>query len=182
MIYWLSKILHPLGSLFDLGGHVGTKYRAWRSHLDLHDSFHWQVCDLPSIVEKGRALSTAFPQLSFTSRQRHLQDHPTLLVSGVLQYADFDLESVLRDHGDGVEHLLVNKLPTHEDEDVFTLENIHHSVVPYRIFRESRFLDGLAALGFTVADRWEVPEAAVRVPFTSLGNPVHRGYCLRRKL
>ena len=179
VLFWLSRILRDQQGLFDLGGHVGTKYRAWQAYLDLPDDFTWLCCDLPKIVEVGRVMAADLPQLHFTTDRQTAADQDILLASGVLQYADFHLRDLLEGLASKPRHILLNKVPTHSQPDVYTLENIHHAVVPYRIFNETVLLKGLLDSGFAVIDRWTVPESSVRVPYTNLGEPVHFGYYLR---
>ncbi|MEL7311441.1 MAG: methyltransferase, TIGR04325 family [Pseudomonadota bacterium] len=180
VLFWMAKSLHSTRRLFDLGGHVGTKYRAWRSRLELPEAFVWTVCDLPELVEQGRRLSEDLPQLEFTTRFEDAEGSDVLLASGVLQYADFDLKDLLETLQRRPQHLLINKLPTHASPDQYTLENLHYSVVPYRVFDEKRFLQGIVSLGYELMDRWIVYESSVRVPFTTLGEPTHHGFYFRK--
>jgi putative methyltransferase (TIGR04325 family) len=179
VLFWLSGLLSDQRELFDLGGHVGTKYLAWRNYLHLPADFTWRVCDLPSIVEAGKEMSKDIEQLQFTTDRQDADGTDILLISGVLQYADFNLAEMLKNLSHKPRHLLINKLPTHDREDLYTLENLIHSVVPYRIFDQAGFLRNLENAGYSLVDRWTVPESSVRVPFTDLGKPTHFGFYLR---
>jgi putative methyltransferase (TIGR04325 family) len=179
IFFWLSKLIPRNYALFDLGGHVGTKYRAWREYLPLTDDFKWTVCDLPAIVEAGKKSASETPHLRFTSNLNEANKKPILLASGVLQYADFDLPSVLDSLPVKPTNLLINKVPSHKGPDVFTLEHLHYSVVQYRIFDEQKLLADFERSGYKLIDRWRVLESSVRVPFTELGRPKHFGYYLQ---
>ena len=179
VIYWLLRVMESTNVLFDLGGHVGTKYRAWRPLLPMPAGFVWRVCDLPSLVEAGRELAGDDPHLVFTSRHDDVDGSDVLLASGVLQYMDRDLAVVLGTSSSPPRHLLLNKVPTHDAPDVYTLENLLASTVPYRIFNRAGLLQALSDKGYELIDEWSVPESRVRVPFTSLGCPEHRGFYLR---
>lgn len=179
VLFWLSRVLRDQKGLFDLGGHIGTKYRAWRAYLNLPNDFIWTVCDLPNIVQAGKNLSADFPQLQFTTDRAAASGQHVLLTSGALQYADFDLNDVLNELPVKPIHILINKIPCHSQANVFTLEKIGDSVVPYRIFDSTGFIDKLQDMGYALVDQWTVQESCVRVPFTNLGEPVHFGFYLR---
>ena len=179
MIFWLSRLVHSHSGLFDLGGHVGTKYRAYRSYLDLPESFRWIVCDLPHIVDAGRRLSSELPNLQFTTDRKAANGSSVLIASGALQYADFDLGDMLDELDSPPQHLLLNKVPTHDGPDIYTLENLHHTVVPYRIFNRQDFQKAIESRGYALVDKWMIHEHSVRVPLSSLGKPVHMGFYLK---
>lgn len=180
VIYWLSRLVESSGTLVDLGGHTGTKYRAWRHLLPLPEGYVWRVCDLPALVEAGRRMSSDAPHLRFTTRHEDIDGSDVLLASGVLQYMDRDLADILSACERPPRHVILNKVPTHDDADAYTLENLLESTVPYRIFERSRLVSALEALGYAEVDGWAVPESRVRVPFTTLGEPEHRGFYFRR--
>lgn len=180
VVYWLLRTLAQGQRLVDLGGHVGTKYRAWSPYLHLPDHFRWVVCDVPTMRDAGRRLNAGNPHLHFTSRREEIDGSDILLASGVLQYMEGDLEEILASCNEPPRHLLLNKVPTHSGSDIYTLENLLSSSVPYRIFQKDRLLEALAALRYEKLDEWIVPESSVQVPFTSLGETVHLGFYFRR--
>lgn len=179
VIYWLSRTMERANELFDLGGHVGTKYRAWSPLLPLPPGFTWTVCDVPALVEAGRRLAGDDPHLVFTSRYEDVDGFDILLASGALQYMDRDLAHVLPSGVRLPRHVLLNKVPTHDEPDVYTLENLLVSTVPYRIFNRAGLVEALSQRGYELMDEWAVPESRVRVPFTPLGCPEHRGFYFR---
>lgn len=180
VVYWLLRTLAQGQRLVDLGGHVGTKYRAWSPYLKLPDDFRWVVCDVPTMRDAGRRLNAGNPHLHFTSSRGEIDGSDILLASGALQYMEGDLEEILAGCQEPPRHLLINKVPTHSTPDVYTLENLLSSTVPYRIFQKGRLLEALHALGYQHRDEWTVPESSVRVPFTSLGETVHLGFYFQR--
>ena len=180
VVYWLLRILAQGQTLVDLGGHVGTKYRAWSRYLPLPDDFRWVVCDVPAMRDAGRRLNAPNPHLRFTSRRDEIDGSDILLTSGVLQYMEGDLERILGSCTERPRHLLMNKVPTHTSPDVYTLENLVRSTVPYRVFQKERLVEALRSLGYEKLDEWTVLESSVRVPFTPLGEPVHLGFYFQR--
>ena len=54
-LFWLGRSIDAgLTRVFDLGGHIGIKYYAFRRVLSYPDSLRWTVCDVPSVIEQGR--------------------------------------------------------------------------------------------------------------------------------
>src|SRR3954464_12492218 len=51
ILYWLQRLAPVTRCLIDAGGHIGTKYRAFRNHLDL-SGLRWVVYDLPTVVRQ----------------------------------------------------------------------------------------------------------------------------------
>src|SRR5436305_1048893 len=58
MIHWLGRAFES-GSrrVFDLGGHVGIAYYAYRRYLDYPASLSWQVHDVAAVMASGRRLA-----------------------------------------------------------------------------------------------------------------------------
>jgi putative methyltransferase (TIGR04325 family) len=87
VMFWLARLLPDAKLLFDLGGNVGNRYLAFRSHLTYPDNFTWLVNDVPEVVALGRTLAQqeAAPHLLFTTDFARLREADILLASGVLQ-------------------------------------------------------------------------------------------------
>jgi hypothetical protein len=57
-LFWLGRSIDAgLTRVFDLGGHIGIKYYAFRRVLSYPDSLRWTVCDVPSVVEQRPRLA-----------------------------------------------------------------------------------------------------------------------------
>src|SRR5262245_47052268 len=53
ILYWLKRLSPNIKRIVDAGGHIGVKYRAFSSYLDV-DRLDWVVYDLPAQVRAGR--------------------------------------------------------------------------------------------------------------------------------
>ena len=83
---------------------------------------------------------------------------PVFLGSGLMQYLDRPLSSLLSDLPRLPPHLLLNKVSFRRDgKPVVTLERIGSAYVPYQMRDEASFLQDLQRLGYEQVDRWSIP-------------------------
>lgn len=171
-------------NILDLGGHLGTKFRAFRPLLPEIAHRQWTVWELPSMVTAGtqRAREELLDALAFTSDLSTVSaDHDIVLASGILQYLEGCLADTIRDLEVLPRTLIVNKLAVTDRRPYFMLENLGHSAVPYHVRCESDVVAALEALGFAVVERWVVPELAHAVPLRpELGHSTSIGLVLER--
>lgn len=159
VLYWLSKLIPVSKCLLDAGGHMGTKYRAFRGHLPLEGSFRWVVYDVPAIVRTGRerAKKDGLDKLEFIDNLKDAPAADVFLGSGLLQYLDIPFGDLLRQLPVMPRHLVLNKVATHDQPTAFTLENLSRAEVPYQIRNHNEFLEELNSLGYEIVDRWLIP-------------------------
>eukprot|EP01035_Chromulina_nebulosa_P001384 gene1384-1840_t len=57
-MFWLLRSLNDgMRSIFDLGGHTGVKYYAFRRTMNFPKDLQWTVCDVPAVVERGEQMA-----------------------------------------------------------------------------------------------------------------------------
>ena len=179
ILYWLRRLAPLTRVLLDAGGHMGTKYRAFRNHLDLDGEIDWVVYDLPTMVRAGRqrAADDGLNRLRFVDSLSEAPDADVLLASGILQYLDIPFSDLLRQLPSMPRHLLLNKVQTREGPSVVTLENFIHAEVPYQIRDRASFLASLDDLGYDIVDEWIIPSLShVIRTHPHLGSSTSRGY------
>jgi putative methyltransferase (TIGR04325 family) len=166
VLFWLSRIGDEARVLLDAGGHMGTKFRAFRQHLDLAGKLEWIVYDVPSIVRAGqqRALEEGLSGIRFVDSLIELPRVDVLLASGLLQYLDIPLGDLLHQLQALPRHLLLNKVQTRAGPTVVTLENFGCAEVPYQIRNLPQFLASLDELGYDIVDQWTVPALSRTIP------------------
>lgn len=166
VLFWLSRIGDEAQVLLDAGGHMGTKFRAFRQHLDLAGKLEWIVYDVPSIVRAGqqRAIEEGLSGIRFVDTLSELPRIDVLLASGLLQYLDIPFADFLRQLQTLPRHLLLNKVQTREGPTVVTLENFGCAEVPYQIRNFPQFLAVLDELGYDIVDQWTVPALSRTIP------------------
>ncbi|AKJ32182.1 TIGR04325 family methyltransferase [Caldimonas brevitalea] len=185
-MFWLAKSFSEgLRSVFDLGGHVGIKYYAFRRTLSYPQALIWTVCDVPAVVARGRELALArAPEgaLHFTDRYAEASGFDVLYASGSLQYLPLPLSQLLSDLPRLPRRLVINTTPIHATRSFFTLNSIGTAFCPYRVQAHDSFVDSLIALGYEKRGEWENTGKAMRIPFEPAYDvPHYSGFCFDLK-
>jgi len=170
-LYWLAKLLRA-GSheVFDLGGHIGLSYYAFRRYLDYPANLRWRVHDVPAVVSAGREWATDHDpegRLDFSDSRHDADAASILFTSGALQYLDYTLPELLGELDQPPVHVLVNTVPMHPSHGYFTLQNIGFAICPYRVSALGEFIAGMEALGYEIVDLWQSFERHLEVPFAA---------------
>jgi len=159
VLFWLEKTYRPGDAIFDFGGGLGQCRYAYRPYLPLIEEAPWTVCDVPSLVEKGRELARqrGAAQLHFTTDLKNAAETSIFLTNGALQYLHADLPELLRPLDRLPEHVIVNRIPVYTGEAYYTVQRTRHrSYTPYRIVNRDQFVAAMADLGYQLVDSWEV--------------------------
>lgn len=159
VLFWLRRLSGEVAFIVDAGGHMGTKYRAFRDLLPITDDLRWIVYDLPAIVRAGRlrAERDGLKNLHFVERLEDAGAVDLFLGSGLLQYLDVPFPELIGRMPWPPRHLLLNKVALRKGRTVVTLERIGRAKVPYQIRNEEAFLREVAGLGYKLVDRWSIP-------------------------
>jgi putative methyltransferase (TIGR04325 family) len=181
-LFWLQHfLLKGQRRIFDLGGHVGLSYYAFKPYLDYPADLRWQVHDLPAVMERGRVLAIERGEqevLEFVELAQ-VDGCDLLMVKGALQYLEYSLAELLKNQQALPRNLLINLTPMHPSRSFFTLQHIGVAVCPYRISAVPEFLLELRALGYRLVERWEHAERSVRIPFyRDFSIDSYHGFCL----
>jgi len=184
VLYWLWRVGAEQKVLLDIGGHQGTKYRAFLDHLPVDNGLRWVVYDLPAIVRAGRerAAREGLTNLTFVDELGDAPPADVALLSGVLQYVDTPIDELIRRLRTPPRHLVCNKVATRQGPTLWTLENFGRAEVPYRIRNYSEFLSRLDGMGYDVVDEWEIPALSHVIPtHVELGASASVGLFARRR-
>jgi putative methyltransferase (TIGR04325 family) len=158
LLFWLSRILPGVDTVFDFGGHVGLHYYAWRRPLDLPANVDWTVCDVPAVVASGQELARERgnpPGLSLTSDAKRASGATVFLASGSIQYLEPGfLWKMLASLERRPRHLLLNKLAVHETRDFVTVQDTQASFHPYSVVSRSRLTRELEGCGYQRVAEW----------------------------
>jgi putative methyltransferase (TIGR04325 family) len=171
MLWWLERALRGgARRVLDIGGSVGVHYLAYRRYLEMPADLTWLVAELPKTALLGRELAAQrqAPALHFTDDMAHALQQPSdvWLSAGAIQYVEHGRpDQLLRRASTRPRHLLLNKLPLYPGEDYVTTQNIGWgSFSPLYVCNDARFIADIEALGYTLADRWDVPERSLYLP------------------
>jgi putative methyltransferase (TIGR04325 family) len=168
VIFWLEKAFkNGATSIIDFGGHVGVAYYAYQKYISYPDNLDWLVCDVEEVTQEGRRLAKRkeIKNLEFTTDVNDGDGKDVFFASGSLQYMEKSLAEMLTDFKILPQHIIVNLLPVHDEEEFYTLQNIGFSFCPYHIFKKEEFVNSVKNLGYEIVDKWENPEKKCKIPF-----------------
>ena len=181
-LFWLSRSLDAgMTRVFDLGGHVGIKYYAFRRVLSYPESLRWTVCDVPGVVQTGREIAAqrnATGQLDFTTDYSAASGCDLLYVSGSLQYLPMRISEILDRLDVKPKRIVMNTTAVHPDRTIYTLNSIGFAVCPYRIQHDEELWADLRQSGYKRRDAWRNEGKPIQVPFVEGGDkPYYAGCC-----
>jgi len=184
VLFWLARLLGEIDLIVDAGGHMGTKYRAFRALLPIDDQVRWVVYDVPAIVRAGRqrAAADGLERLQFVERMEDAGNPDLFLGSGLLQYLDVDFSELLGRLPSLPRHLLLNKVALRRGPTVVTIQHYEGLTTPYQIRDEDEFVRNLTDLGYDLIDRWQIPSLShVIGTHPELGPSRSEGFYFRRR-
>jgi putative methyltransferase (TIGR04325 family) len=168
-IYWLEKsLLAGHHSIFDVGGHIGIKYYAFKPLLSDVPGLSWLVCDVPAVIQRGRSAAAKRDTagcLAFTSDYAEVGGCDILFASGVVQYLPMTMLEWLGPIASKPRRIIFNTSAIHPKLDFFTLNSIGTAYCPYRVTSEASFMSQMTRLGYHLVDRWTTPgKGALELP------------------
>ena len=174
VLFWLHRAFDAgLRSVFDLGGHVGIKYYAFKRALPFPEDLRWTVCDVPAVVKEGAEIAThrdPARQLGFTSDYAQANGCDILLASGSLQYLPMRLVDMLRDLPGKPKRILLNTTAAHTEETFYTVNSISTAFCAYRIQCWDELKEELKSAGYARLDTWHNEGKPIGVPFERGGD------------
>lgn len=185
VLFWLRRLMAAGASdVFDFGGHVGTKFYAYRRYLEHPLGLRWTVYDVPAVRQAGAALAAQrgdAQALRFADSPAAASGCDVLLAIGSLQYVETTLGSLLRDLPQRPAHVLVNEFTAYPGRSVVTLQSVGTAFCPYKFVNRDEFVQDVLAAGYALVDSWSNPEKSCRVPFEpGLVIEAQQGFYFRR--
>lgn len=188
-LFWIERsIQEGMRRIFDLGGHIGIKYHAFKRLSDWPADIQWKVCDVPRVVQAGRELAAqrnVGDQLSFCTDFREASGFDVLYVSGCLQYLPTPMGEILASLQEKPARIIINATATHLKRTIFTLNSIGVAVCPYRIQHYDELMAEVVQAGYRRRDGWRnegKPLKPILVPFVPGGDEaLYVGACWDRR-
>jgi putative methyltransferase (TIGR04325 family) len=169
VMFWLDKLFaQGCSTVFDLGGHIGVSYYAYRRYLTYPAQLKWGVHDVPAVMAEGKRFAAE------KDKEQRLQFHDhfdeasgvdILFALGSLQYLPETLDSRLALLSQKPKHLLLNLTPLHDKHSYFTLQSIGTAFCPYRVTAVPAFLKGIEGQGYRLINHWQNPDKKCEIPF-----------------
>ncbi len=181
-MFWVGRSLQEgMTSVFDLGGHVGIKYYAFKRLLQYPEALRWRVCDVPGVIRSGEELAIekgVTSTLSFCTSYSEASGFDVLYASGSLQYLPMRVAQMLASLAAKPRRIILNTTAVHPEKTIYTLNSIGFAVCPYRIQRHDELMHELSHAGYRWRDRWSNDGKAIAVPFVKGGaDPYYAGGC-----
>jgi putative methyltransferase (TIGR04325 family) len=181
-LFWLGRSFDEgMRRVFDLGGHVGIKYYAFRRVLPYPDGLRWTVCDVPGVVQSGKELAVqrdATAQLDFTTDYRGASGCDVLYASGSLQYLPQRIAEILAGLAVKPRRIVLNTTAVHPDRTLYTINSIGIAFCAYRIQHIEELWAELRDAGYKRRDAWRNEGKPIEVPFVEGGDkPYYAGCC-----
>jgi putative methyltransferase (TIGR04325 family) len=169
VMLWLERSFATnLRTVFDVGGHIGIKYYAFKEHLKFPSDLAWRVCDVPAVVQRGQiAARKRDPsgQLQFTSDYAAVDGYDILFASGVVQYLPMTVKEWLEPIARKPKRIIFNTSAIHQTHSYFTLNSIGSAYCPYRVTAEANFIAQMTGLNYQLLDQWKTPgKGALHLP------------------
>jgi putative methyltransferase (TIGR04325 family) len=185
LLFWLRRLLASgARDVFDFGGHVGTKFYAYRRYLEHPTGLRWTVYDVPAVRQAGAELAARRGDahaLRFVESPAAATGCDVYLAIGSLQYVEASLGALLRALPQPPAHVLVNEFTAYPGRSVVTLQSVGTAFCPYKFVNRDAFVQDVQAAGYELADAWSNPEKACRVPFEAgLVIDAQQGFYFRR--
>jgi putative methyltransferase (TIGR04325 family) len=167
VMFWLRPMVQPGLSVFDVGGHVGLAFYAYRDRLLLPEDFAWTVQDVAAVVRAGTALAAerGEKRLQFSERLADADGSDVLIAAGSLQYIEAPLAHTLSALERPPRFLLLHKLPLTDGPAFVTLQNTVYSFNPYHVFNRKEFIGSFEALGYRLVDTWDDLQRSCILPY-----------------
>lgn len=176
-LFWVGKSLgEGMRTIFDLGGHVGIKYYAFRRLLHYPPELRWCVCDVAGVVQAGRELETSRGtggQLSFTTEMGDVSGCDLFYASGSLQYLPQRLGEILKGLPVLPRRIVLNTTAMHPERTIYTHNSIGFAICPYRIHHYDELLATLTSAGYKRRDGWRNEGKSIEVPFVEGGDKAY---------
>lgn len=167
ILFWLSSLLEPGTTLFDLGGSLGSQFYSFQKYFAYPPDFRWTICDVPAVAELGtkQARENGAHTLTYTTKIEEASGFSLLLSCGTIQFLETPLWESLRQLGRKPKHLLLNRIPISDGPTFLTVSSLGAVSCPYKIWNRAEFMEGIARAGYSLVDSWENPEFCCYIPF-----------------
>lgn len=184
-MFWLADAFrNGMTTVFDLGGHVGIKYHAFRRVIGYPETLSWIVSDVPSVAAAGEALAAqrqCTQQLTFCSNLKRIEEADILLLSGSLQYLPWTISEVLASAARKPLRVILNITAAHSHQTLYTLNSIGRAICPYRIQPSDEILGEIRQSGYRRRDVWRNDGKPITIPFVEGGDDAfYFGCCFDR--
>ena len=182
VLFWLHTFYADIRTIFDLGGHCGESYYAYRKYIHFPENFIWRIFDVPAVIASGKKLAKNqnASTLEFTTKPLDMEGADMVVASGSLQYLpEGFLPSVVGKLQKKPRYIIVHRTPLHGKRSFVTIQATGPVFCPYTVAHRQTLIDQMTALGYMVVDSWPT-KRKLEVPFhPECGLDVYSGIYFR---
>ena len=184
-LFWIADAFAKgMTSVFDLGGHVGIKYYAFRRVVQYPPGLRWTVCDVKHVAQAGEKLAreqNVASELAFCTDFRQASGTDLLFISGCLQYLPTTMKDILQALEVPPKRIILNTTAVHASRTLYTLNSIGYGICPYRIQHHEEVFKDIRDAGYRRRDMWRNESKPIHVPFVEGGDAAYYlGCCFDR--
>ncbi|MDM0031919.1 methyltransferase, TIGR04325 family [Variovorax sp. J22P271] len=180
-LFWIARSFEDgLRSVFDLGGHAGIKYYAFRRVLNYPSGLRWKTCDVAGVIQAGREIAAERgigEELSFTSDYQEATGFDVLFISGCLQFLPERMPQILAALPVKPKRIILNTTTVHPERTIFTVHSLGFGFCPYRIQKHDELMAELVEAGYVRRDAWRNEGKLIEVPFVEGGDAAYYAGC-----
>lgn len=157
-MFWLERAFAAGTRVFEIGGHVGEAFYAYRQFVEYPEALQWTILDVPTIAADGARIAAerGAENLRFISEMRDVPEADVVFAAGALQYFEQPvLADSIRAMAAPPDWVIVNSTPMHDGEPYITLQNIGSAYCPYRIFNREELIASITTLGYELVHSWQ---------------------------
>jgi putative methyltransferase (TIGR04325 family) len=165
-LFYLAPFVSEIRRVFDLGGNVGNLFYAYRRYLQFRPDLSWLVYDLPALRAFCQKLAADRKEsrVRFVNTLAEASGADLFLASGSLHYFDEPLYSILSRMAELPRHVIVNRTPCTDEEDLYTVQDNKSFLVPCKIHSRKALVQGMTRLGYSLRAEWPVYELHLWIP------------------
>jgi len=166
VLYYWSQIQPAPCRVLDLGGSVGNLFYAYDGRLHFPGQMQWKIVELPRIREEGERIAASRKEthIQYVDSIRTAGEVDVFLASGCLHYFDESLPELLSRMSSPPLHVFVNRVPTCEGKDAYTVQDGWTHLVPCKIRNRKELIKSMSAAGYQAEATWEANEMREIVP------------------
>jgi putative methyltransferase (TIGR04325 family) len=180
-LFWLNRSFEDgLRTVFDLGGHAGIKYHAFKRVLNYPSGMRWRTCDVAGVIQAGREIAAERgigEELSFTSDYKEASGFDVLFIAGTLQFLPERLPELLAALPVKPRRIILNTTTVHPERTIYTVHSIGFGFCPYRIQKYDDLIAELVQGGYSRRDVWRNDGKLIEVPFIEGGDKAYYAGC-----
>jgi putative methyltransferase (TIGR04325 family) len=140
----------------------------------------WQILEISAVRTIGEKLAASRrePRIRYVDNLQCGKGSDLFLASGSLHYFEQALHEILHDLGTLPPHVIVNRAPFSDGDDLITVQDNRTFLVPCKLHSRTKLVNGMKSLGYELVAVFERSLIVPMYPDISAHN--YSGFYFRR--